>query len=489
MVSVGGETMIEISEINTFMMQDIADSRKIEARKAQDYYEGLHDIRNYKLYFYNGDGELKQDTSKSNIKIPHPFFTELVDQQVQYMLSGDEPMLQSGLEPLQEKIDETFDDNFMAELFEVLTGACVKGFEYMYLYKDEAGKMQFKNADALGVIEIRAEDVSDKKAHIIYFYEEKVMSDEQYERVTRIQVWDENEVWYYRKKDEEAIVIDDEVEINPRPHVLYRKGDETELYFDDFNVIPFFRLDNNKKQISNLNPIKALIDDYDLMSCGLSNNLQDVSEGLYVVKGFQGEDLDELIQNIKTKKTIGVSEDGGGVDIKTVDIPYQARQTKLELDEKNIYRFGMGFNSAQIGDGNVTNVVIKSRYALLDLKCNKLEIKLKAFLRDMLQVFIDDVNKANNTAYRVSDIDIVFEREIMTNATDNATIKKTEAEIKALEINTLLNTASVLDQETTLKSICDVLDIDFEDIKDKLEEDPAQELNKAKAQLELVQNE
>lgn len=155
-------------------------------------------------------------------------------------------------------------------------------------------------------------------------------------------------------------------------------------------MIPFFRLDNGVKQFSGLKPIKALIDDYDLMSCGLSNNLQDASEYLVVVKGFQGDNLEELMQNVKTKKHIGVDGEGGGdVEFKTVDIPYQARQTKLELDEKNIYRFGMGFNSAQIGDGNVTNIVIKSRYALLDLKCNKLEIRLKQFLRKILKVVIN----------------------------------------------------------------------------------------------------
>ena len=118
------------------------------------------------------------------------------------------------------------------------------------------------------------------------------------------------------------------------------------------------------------------------MSCGLSNNLQDASEYLVVVKGFQGDNLEELMQNVKTKKHIGVNGDSGGdVDFKTVDVPYDARKVKLELDEKNVYRFGMGFNSAQIGDGNITNIVIKSRYTLLDLKCNKLEIRLKQLVR------------------------------------------------------------------------------------------------------------
>ena len=54
---------------------------------------------------------------------------------------------------------------------------------------------------------------------------------------------------------------------------------------------------------------------------------------------------------------IGVEPDGD-VDIKTIDLPYQARMNKLEVDEKNIYRFGMGFNSSQMGDGNITNTAV-----------------------------------------------------------------------------------------------------------------------------------
>ena len=180
--------------------------------------------------------------------------------------------------------------------------------------------------------------------------------------------------------------------------------------------------------------------------------------------------MEELIQNTKTKKHIGV-DTGGDVDFKTVDVPYEARKTKLELDEKNIYRFGMGFNSAQMGDGNITNIVIKSRYALLDLKCNKLEIRLRQFMRKILKVVLKEINDNNGTDYQQKDVYFNFEREVMTNASDNAVIEKTDAETEQVKINTLLNLASTLDQETIVQNICDVLDIDYEEIKDKLPED------------------
>jgi hypothetical protein len=186
-----------------------------------------------------------------------------------------------------------------------------------------------------------------------------------------------------------------------------------------------------------------------------------------VVKGFQGDNLDELMVNIKAKKHVGVDEDGG-VEVHTVDIPYQARQTKLDLDEKNIYRFGMGFNSAQLGDGNITNVVIKSRYALLDLKCNKMEIRLKQFMRKLLKVVLAEINEQNGTDYQQKDVWFNFEREVMTNAADNAQIELTDAQKKQVEITTLLNLATYLDEETLMQNICEILDIDYEEIKDKL---------------------
>lgn len=226
-------------------------------------------------------------------------------------------------------------------------------------------------------------------------------------------------------------------------------------------------MDNGSKQFSGLKPIKDLIDDYDLMACSLSNNLQDFTDAIYVVSGFQGANLDEMIQNIKAKKHLGVAPDGG-LEIKTIDIPYEARKVKLELDEKNIYRFGMGFNSAQLGDGNITNIVIKSRYALLDLKCNKLEIRLKEFLRKIVKVVLDEINADGQTDYKTEDIYFVFPREVITNAQDNAQIELLVAQKQGQQLNNILSVANTIDDETVIQSICSILDIDYEEIKDKL---------------------
>ena len=471
--------MLSTDEILTLINEDKTSEKKLFARTGLKYYEGEHDILNYKIYYYDGDGNIQEDKFKSNIRISHPFFTELVDQQVQYMLSGENNPIRSDLPELQTELDGYFDDDFYSELYELLIGTISKGFEYMYAVSDTQGKTRFECADSMGVVEVRAKDTDDGCEYFIFWYIDRI--DKGKKKITRVQVWDKENVYFYVSVRDGELVRDDTVEINPRPHTIFtdKKGKQSGK---GFGFIPFFRLDNGRKQFSGLKPIKALIDDYDLMACSLSNNLQDFTDALYVVSGFQGDNLDEMIQNLKSKKAIGVDDDGG-VEIRTVDIPYQARQTKLDLDEKNIYRFGMGFNSAQIGDGNITNVVIKSRYALLDLKCNKLEIRLKQFLRKLIQIVLDEINKNNETDYQQKDVYFNFEREVMTNASDNAQIEKTDAEKQQVQINTILSLANVLDDETVVQSICDILDISYEDIKGKIT--PNEEESTAQALTEL----
>ena len=92
--------MLTEAEILQFIEDDKTSEKKKFARMGQRYYEAEHDIKNYKLYYVDADGKLKEDLNRSNIKIAHPFFTELIDQEVQYMLSGDESFICSDNEGL-----------------------------------------------------------------------------------------------------------------------------------------------------------------------------------------------------------------------------------------------------------------------------------------------------------------------------------------------------------------------------------------------------
>lgn len=458
--------LLTIAEIKDFLTQDATLDIKSHARKGQDYYEGRHDILDYRMFYYNDNGDLVEDKYRSNSKIPHAFFTELVDQATQFVMSGCENIVNSNEPKLQKELDRYFNKNkrFKVELAETITGMQAKGFDYMYAYKDKEDKLAFENADCLGVVEVEGRFAKDGKNQYIYKYLDRI--DKDGKKQWKILVIDDVDTYYYIEKDNGDIIVDDDVKVNPKPHGLYLK--KGKLYVKDLVLVPFFRLDNNKKRTSLLPAVKPLIDDYDLMNSSLTNNLIDFDTPLHVVKGFKGDNLDQLQQNLKTKKMVGVS-DTGGVEVHTVEIPYQARKEKMEIDEKNIYRFGMGLNMAGLKDtAATTNIAIKAAYSLLELRCNKIIDQLELFLQQIVEVVLDEINEKNNTTYQLTDVEFDIKPEVMSNSTENAQKDLTEAQKRQADVNTLLSVASMFDQETIMKQLCELLDVDYENIKSKL---------------------
>lgn len=478
--------MLTTSEIKLFIDEDAASVKKKLARIGDRYFDGEHDIKGYRLFYYNNDGQLVEDKTRSNAKIPHPFFKELVEQATQYTLSGSSQFVSSDRPKLQKELDAYFNynDAFVDELSDVINDCQIKGFAYLYAMKGTDDTLHFSCADAIGVVEVEARFAADGKDHVIYWYIDRI--DKDGNRIKKIMDWDDSQVCYYIQREDGEIMRDPDAKINPRPHVLYQiEGDEN-TYFESLGFVPFFRLDNNRKQHSNLLAIKPLIDDYDLMASSLSNNLIDFDTPIHVVKGFEGDNLDELQQNLRTKKIIGVGSDGG-LETHTIDVPYAARQAKLDLDEKNIYRFGMGLNLSGLKDtAATTNIAIKAAYSLLDLRCSHLERNIKRFLRKIVLVVLDEINRKQGTDYQIEDVRFEFTHEVMSNAQENAQNAKTEAERQQVEVNTLLGLANVLDDETIVRSICEALDIDYEKIRDSLPKDEAEGVNQAQAALNQV---
>ena len=107
---------------------------------------------------------------------------------------------------------------------------------------------------------------------------------------------------------------------------------------------------------------------------------------------------------------------------------------------------------------------------------------MKQFLRKILKVVLQQINTDNGTDYQSKDVYFRFEREVMTNAQDNAQIELTDAQKQQTQINTLLSLEATLGNELVVQNICEVLDIDYEEIKSKLpdaENDPTMEAQTA----------
>lgn len=466
------------AEIKRQIDKDLASPRRARAHEGVAYYNGGHDILQYRLFYYDGNGQLKEERYRSNIKIQHQYHTELVDQKVQYLLSN--PIeVDTEDDQLNEYLGEYINDDLQELLQDMIEGAANKGREFAYAYIDDDGKLAFQVADSLGMIVVKDDD--GQVIAVIRYYDIEITEGLQTRKAVRAELWAENGTTYFIQENGAAFTLDTRVDPNPRPQLMFE--DANFVYGASLGYIPFFCLQNNKYERTDLEPIKALVDDYDLMACSLSNNLQDFQEAIYVVKGYMGDDLDTLTQNLKTRKTIGV-DDKGGLDIKTVDIPVDARMKKLDIDRAGIYHFGMGFDPSQVGDGNVTNVVIKSRYSMLDLKCNKLETRLRKTFRQMLRAIVQDINARYGKAYDAAAIKVSINRETMVDTDSLVNNAKIEADTQQVRVTTILSAGTELSDETRLRLICDAYDLDYEDEKKRLEaQGPYTDINAASDQL------
>jgi len=429
-----------------------------------NYYEYKHDILNYRLFYVDGEGEVKEELNRSNIKIAHSFFTELVDQKTDYLLSN--PVgINTDNDVLEKYLKEYLRMQFQKVLRLAVKHASMKSKSYVYAYYDANDRLRFQFTDPLTVIPVHDDHAN--LTSLIRHYDRKIQKDNQEITITKVEYWTDKDVTYYTIKNG-VIDLDLSQVINPRPHRVIIDPETKEVYGKTMGSLPFFELRNNDTGKTDLEPVKALIDDYDLMACSLSNNLVDFDYPIVAVKGYPGTDLDPLIQNLKTRKTVGTSEKGG-IDVKTVDIPVNARKTKLEVDKESIYRFGRGFDSAKFGDGNITNVVIQSRYSLLELKCNEAETYLRELIEWMLTFILKDIEEKHGQTFKLSEIEVEITRKMMVNALDNAEIEKIKASTEQTRIDTLLSVAPRLDNDTVLAQICDELNLDFAVVKAALE--------------------
>lgn len=448
--------------------RDLVSAEKKAMKDSLNYYAGKHDILNYKMYYFDSNGQLREEKTRSNIKIPHRFYTQLIDQKIGYLLSN-QIEITSKNERLNNRLKQYITSDFQAMLYELTEGASLKGWEAVYFYFDKAGLIHFDVVDSFNLFYLK--DEKGEIAQIVRYYSISTVKDSKTVKIEKAEVFDNQQVTYFIKKGKEY-KLDDAKELNPKPHKMLRSNGR--LYVAKDNRLPFLILQNNKQATNDLSAIKELIDDYDKMASGLSNNLIDFDQPIYLVKGADGDDLDNLVHNLKARKSIGVSDDGA-IDIKTVDIPFEARVEKLNITRKAIYEFGMGFDSTSVGSegAQLTNIGIKSMYSLLDMKCNKAEVKLKAILSHIVSLILANIAEIYNEKYEQHEVDIIIKRSQMTNNKELAEEEQIKASAHLTRVNAILASAMQLDAETVVKLLSDEFDLEADDLIKALHEQAA----------------
>lgn len=383
--------------------------------EGERYYESENDILKKQQYAVV-DGQKVVDHDKPNNKIPHGYHKLLVDQKVSYLV-GRPINFSCEDETLLEYVNENMGEKWDDIAGELVRGASNKGIEWLHVFIDEEGTFDYIVIPAEQVIPIYKDEKEREIEYIIRYYPFVLDGQE----TLRVEVWDEEQVTYYMQVDGEY-TLDPTEEINPQSH-FYWGNDKTSKGYG-WGKVPFVHFKNNTREKSDLTYYKQLIDAFDKRVSDNQDNFEEIQELIYVLKGYEGENLSNFMRNLKYYRAIKAAEDGG-VDTLQAEIPMESIDSHLDRLNESIFTFGQGIDPTfdEFGN-NSSGIALKFLYALLDLKASQTERRFKKSLQILMWFLCEYLSMSGKGEFDYKSINSTFRRNMMVNDKENSEIAK-----------------------------------------------------------------
>ena len=210
--------------------------------------------------------------------------------------------------------------------------------------------------------------------------------------------------------------------------------------YEGFPVVPCWA---NERHQSELIPLKATIDAFDLINAGYCNQVDDASLVYWTITNAGGMDDADLVQFLDKMRKLHASQTDGDQSVTpvTVDVPYESREAILERLEKQLYKDAMALNTYELASGAVTATQIEASYEPLNEKLDSFEAEITDFIQRLLAVAgVED--------------EPTYTRSIIVN--------------KSEEITSVVNSALYLDDEYVTEKVMTILG-DKDKIQDVLD--------------------
>lgn len=467
-------TMDDITSdlLNTIIGRDINDPKKQFMKTADEYMKvensAITSRKKMMMLFDDNDNPyLKPDFSKANEKARHSYLQELINQCTNYLTS--KPLKIQYKSKVSDEVKNKIDDelyknnNFLSFIQDNIDNIQLYGRSFFRIVKNDKGENRFVIYDPKEMIMFY--DDFDEPVLAIRYYTKVELVDggknkKVFNKVQYAEIYDSEykETWKKSKKGQwekgkrEYVYAKKQTFINAETKEVIAENIEPM----DSQVFPIIEWRFNKDCSSTLSNIKDFIDLQDINLSDLANNVEDIQEAIWILENYNGQNLQEFMEDLKVKKAVKVGA-GGSAHSETVQIPIEARSKLYELCDKNIYKFGFGINfSDRQSLGNVTGVGLRWSYAPLEQKANGIENNGQEPLNNFFNILF----KLIGVDYDSNDLEFVFDRTMIANEQE--------------QTSTVMSASSQLSQKTILSNLPMVKDVD-EEIKQLEEENSYEE--------------
>lgn len=360
--------------------------------------EKVNEIQTAKRYYNNKTDILEKGVKvKSTVRtadnrIPHNFHQTLVDEKVAYMFTY-KVLISLDDEELTKKVMNVLGDRYSKVIKSLGIEASNAGTAWLHYWIDDKGNFKYASVPSEQILSIQKNSlIEDEYQSIIRYYVNIETEDGKDVNYGYIEYWTDTEFIIYKLKDTylSNIVIDKQI---------------IEHTLNDIPFIPFF---NNHTKTSDLHKYKKLIDLYDTVTSGFANDLEDIQQIIFILKGYGGEaeyetvidedgdevlkegnQMDSFLENLKKYKTIPLDAEGNGsFDTLQIEIPTEARKVLLEQLKKQIIEFGQGLQQDTDNFGNASGTALKFFYRRLEMKAGLLETEFTSSINELVRRII-----------------------------------------------------------------------------------------------------
>ena len=328
------------------------------AAAAEEYYAKRNTtIECFHKMLYTAEGQAYPDLFSSNFKLKTLFFRRFVIQQTQYVLSNGVTFEMDG------KVDGAaygFWNRDHLEVFGFADTCNEAGFAP--LYDGDSGAL------AAGV---RYWGTAEGQTKRYTLYEPDGVTE------------------YIQRKGEDLQVLQEK-----RPYLRDVRrdglGNETIEGAGNYDSLPIIPMYANDLHQSEFVGIRESIDCYDFIKSGLANVIEDNSSVYWTLKNAGGMDDTEIAQFMDRLRTLRASavdsDDGGGVEAHTLNIPYEAREALLARLRNDLYEDFQLVDMEKVLSGNLTATAIRIGYQSQDDKCGDFEYHIRDFIGNLLNL-------------------------------------------------------------------------------------------------------
>lgn len=317
---------------------------------------------------------IARDVQMIGNRVSSDYFFRFTTQQNQFLLGNGATLTGDAKKTNKKKLGKSFD----TRLQQLGESALVQGVAFGYWNYDRLEILKAAVDHASGFCPLYDEETGELRAGIQFWQ----IADN---KPVYYRVFEEDGVTrYVWNGNEQGTAAIKEPKRGYKQTVLKDAVSERVTDEQNYDKLPVIPLWGNTMKVSELTKnIKSKIDLYDFIMSDFGDNLERTNDVYWVLNNFGGS-RDEVIQmlaEIKRLKATYIDSTNGQATAEphTIEVPYEARKTAMELLEAALYSDYMALNMDEIAGGSLTNVAIKAATTNLNLKADRYEWCVRDF--------------------------------------------------------------------------------------------------------------